>query len=229
MQIMEHKNPWRNKLKGRQAQFREAIFFVETDARGGGRRVAVHQYPKRNTPYSEDMGRAANRFIVQGYLIGPNFGNPNLAGPAEQNPQNNYLDLKDALIAALEKDGPGRLRLPLPYQMADQYVMVMSYTVTEARERGGMCMLQMEFVEYGDPVYRQTVSTAEEINKSATAVENAAMAPLADPPPLPTAADVAPTATDEQIAAAAPYAQVYQSANIDEIAAAGATARDLYR
>ena len=44
------------------------------------------------TPYAEDMGRTANRFIVQGYLIGPN-----------------YLDLRDALITALEQDGPGIL------------------------------------------------------------------------------------------------------------------------
>ena len=82
------------------------------------------------------MGKQANRFSVSGYCIGPD-----------------YLDAKDALIEALEKDGPGMLRLPLPYKMRDVEVMVMSYTVAENRERGGMCALEMEFVEYGDPKY----------------------------------------------------------------------------
>lgn len=151
--IRDFHNPWRDKYK--QARFRDALFFVETGGRGGGRRVALHQYPKRNTPYAEDMGRTANRFLVQGYLIGPN-----------------YLDLKDALIDALEADGPGMLRLPLPYKMSDVQVMVQSYSVTEAREKGGFCTIDMDFVEYGDPVWRDTVSTTGEIQKSANAVED---------------------------------------------------------
>ena len=150
--IRDFHNPWRDKYK--QARFRGALFFVETGGRGGGRRVALHQYPKRNTPYAEDMGRTANRFLVQAYLIGPN-----------------YLDLKDALIDALEADGPGMLRLPLPYKMSDVQVMVQSYSVSEAREKGGFCTFDMDFVEYGDPVWRETVSTTGEIQKSANAVE----------------------------------------------------------
>jgi prophage DNA circulation protein len=185
MQITQLKSQWRGKFQ--EASFRGAMFHVETDARMGGRRVALHQYPKRNTPYAEDMGRAANRFVVQGYIIGRS--------------NENYLTGKDDLIEQLEKDGPGWLRLPLPYQMTDQYVMVMSYTVTEARERGGMCMVQMEFVEYGDPVYRQTVSTAEEINKSATKVEDNQIGST-------------DAWGDGQGKAAAPYADIYQGAGI---------------
>ena len=82
--------PWRDKWQN--AQFRGARFFVEQGAQMGGRRVALHQYPKRNVPYAEDMGKQANRFSVSGYCIGPD-----------------YLDAKDALIEALEKDGPGML------------------------------------------------------------------------------------------------------------------------
>lgn len=176
MRIMELQNPWRARYQ--LAYFRSAYFHVETDARQGGRRVAVHQYPKRNTPYAEDMGRSANRFLVQGYLIGPT-----------------YWDAKNILITELEKDGPGRLRLPLPYQMADVTVMVMSYTVTEARERGGYCTIEMDFVEYGDPNYRQTVSTATQIDQSAGAVET--------------------QLTEGATTAADPYAQVYVSGTSD--------------
>lgn len=177
MRIMELQNPWRARYQ--LAYFRSAYFHVETDARQGGRRVAVHQYPKRNTPYAEDMGRSANRFLVQGYLIGPT-----------------YWDAKNILIGELEKDGPGRLRLPLPYQMADVTVMVMSYTVTEARERGGYCTIEMDFVEYGDPNYRQQVSTTAQIDKSASNIEG--------------------KLTDGATTAADPYARVYESGTSEE-------------
>ena len=158
MQIRDIHTPWRDKYQ--QSIFRTAIFFVDTDVRGGGRRVALHQYPKRNKPYAEDMGRAANAFQVQGYLIGPV-----------------YLQLKDNLIAALEQDGPGMLRLPMPYKMSDVMVMVQSYSITESREKGGFCQIEMGFVEYGDPSYRSNISSPTAIAQSATAVEQAVIGP----------------------------------------------------
>lgn len=175
------KNPWRDKWQ--QAKFRDATFFVETGAQGGGRRVALHEYPKRNDGYAEDMGRRARRFVVQGYLIGPD-----------------YLDLRDALIDALEKDGPGMLRLPLPYMMRDVQVMVQQYSVTESRERGGFCTADMDFVEYGTPFYRPTIATGAAVQQSANGVENAVMGPQQ------------PTAETAQ--QAAPYAKVLQNADI---------------
>lgn len=162
---------WRTHL--RQARFRTAEFFVETGNHAGGRRVALHQYPKRNLPYAEDMGRAANRFTIQGYIIGP-F----------------YNDQRDQLISALEEDGPGQLRLPLPYRKADVFVMVQSYSVSETRERGGFCTIEMEFVEYGDPSFRENISTPDKLNLVAEKVEKAVMGP---PTPT-TAAEVAPFA-----------------------------------
>jgi len=179
--IRQFKNPWRDRWQ--QAQFRGEPFFVETGGQAGGRRVAVHEYPKRNVPYSEDMGRRATQYVVQGYLIGPR-----------------YLDAKDALITALDKDGPGMLRLPLPYMMRDVKVMVVSYSVTEARERGGTCVIEMQFVEYGDPSYRSTVSTPAEIQKSASSVENSVIGPQE------------PSAETSQ--QAAPYARVYNGADV---------------
>jgi DNA circularisation protein N-terminus len=158
-----------------QALFREEIFFVENQSRASGRRVALHQYPKRNLPYAEDMGRSALHFVVQGYLIG-RF----------------YHQLKDKLIAALEKDGPGRLRLPMQYggPSNDVTVMVQSYTVSENRERGGMCGVEMDFVEYGNPAYRPNISTPDQLFTAAAATEKAVMGP-----PTPTTAqEVAPIA-----------------------------------
>jgi prophage DNA circulation protein len=181
MQIRDLHNPWRDKYQ--QAMFRSAMFFVETDTRASGRRVALHQYPKRNVPYAEDMGRTAIAFQVQGYLIGPV-----------------YLDLKNNLIDALEKDGPGMLRLPLPYKGSDIQVMVQSYSISESRDKGGFCTVEMTFVEYGDPVYRSTVANAAQIAQSAAAVESAVIGP-------PTPATLAQTK---------PFADVHSSANLPQ-------------
>jgi len=177
----KHPTPWRDKYQ--EAAFRGVQFYVETDARQGGRRVAMHEYPKRNTPYAEDMGRKARRFLVQGYLIGKN-----------------YLEQKYLLVDALEKDGPGQLRLPLPYQMQDMKVMVAAYTVTETREKGGYCQLDMDFMEYGDPQYRQSVSTAGQIEDKAFKLEDQHIGP-------------AERKTNEQIEEMLGYALVHQSAN----------------
>jgi prophage DNA circulation protein len=163
-----------------QALFRDAMFYVENQTRSSGRRVAMHQYPKRNLPYAEDMGRSAQRFVVQGYLIGP-F----------------YHELKYKLIDALEKDGPGMLRLPMQYRKTDVSVMVQSYSISEARERGGMCGIEMDFVEYGDPAYRQTIATPDTLFASAQATEKA----------------VAGKPTEKTAQEAAPFKQVHDAAN----------------
>lgn len=161
MQIKDIHTPWRDVYDRTEpgsglahAMFRTADFFVETNSRQGGRRVALHEYPKRNTPYAEDMGRAAIKFTVQGYCIGPN-----------------YLTAKDRLVDALEMNGPGTLWLPLMHKLTDIEVMVGAYSVTESRERGGICMVEMSFVEYGDPAYREVTWNPAQIDQSAAAVE----------------------------------------------------------
>ena len=172
MHITDGPSAWRSKWE--QAQFRGAIFYVETDNRASGRRVALHQYPKRNTPYAEDMGRAAVQIQVNGYVIGRQTLKRASVRAGQNNtifPGRDYLTMKNELIVALEKDGPGPLKLPMQHQFMDIDVMVMGYTVSEARERGGMAVFQMQFVEYGHPNLRATISTPDEILRAATSVE----------------------------------------------------------
>jgi prophage DNA circulation protein len=121
--------PWREGLGP--ASFRGAFFHVEAGGKASGRRVALHEYPKRNLPYAEDMGRRAKRFRISGYLIGPNFTRP-----------------RDLLVSALEADGPGLLVLP---KISALQVVCEGYTLTEVRERGGFCTVEMQFVEAGVP------------------------------------------------------------------------------
>lgn len=89
----------------------------------------MHEYPKRDVPYAEDMGRRARAFTVSGYLIGPN-----------------YLGPRDRLIAALEAEGAGVLVHPT---MGEMSVVCDRFSVSETRQRGGFCVFEMVFVEAG--------------------------------------------------------------------------------
>lgn len=145
--------PWRKQLTP--ATFRGAMFHVEAGGPASGRRISLHEYPKKSEPYAEDMGRRARRYSVIGYLIGPN-----------------YLDAKKQLINALETQGPGQLKLPT---MAAIKVACEQYSITETRERGGWCACDMQFVEAGaSPNTAVAQSTQLNVNTNADNVQNQA-------------------------------------------------------
>jgi prophage DNA circulation protein len=163
-QISQFMNPWRAELM-QQASFRGIVFHVETGARLSGRRTVVHEYPKRNDPYSEDMGRQARRFQIQGYLI--------------YNPSNrlyNYTSQRKSLYSALENDDAGRLVHPVIAPGGIQ-VMCERYTMVENRTRGGFTEFEMQFVEAGSPGNSiQTSNTASQVTNNADATDKAAKA-----------------------------------------------------
>ena len=119
-------SPWRERLQP--ASYNGAVFHVDTQARASGRRVALHEFPKRNVPYAEDMGRRARKFMVSGYVIGPD-----------------YTFARDDLIRALEGEGAGQLILPTEMQADVLLVLVDQYSVSEQRQRGGTAQFDMSF------------------------------------------------------------------------------------
>lgn len=153
MIITDIKTPWRERYS--EASFRGAIFWIEMQSRTGGRRLVMHQYPKRDLPYAEDMGRRGRVFPIVAFLIGPN-----------------YLDEKEDLIRALEAEGPGTLKLPM---QQDQQVACPRYSIQETRDKGGFCVIEMEFVEQGVPGFSVTsVSSAYDVATKAAALASTA-------------------------------------------------------
>ena len=131
--------PWRDALLP--ASFRGAFFHVEAGSKESGRRIVVHEFPKKDVPYSEDMGRRARQFTVRGYCITfpVETGVPNYS--------NDYRTARDNLILALESsDGPGVLQLPTIDPIS---VVNPQYRWTEEERLGGYCTFDMTFVEYG--------------------------------------------------------------------------------
>ncbi|AWN43170.1 DNA circularization N-terminal domain-containing protein [Methylobacterium durans] len=120
-------SPWRARL--RPASFRGAEFHVEVGTRAGGRRVALHEFAKRDDPYAEDMGRRAIRNAVTAYLVGPD-----------------YLDDRDILIESLDAEGPGLLIHPT---LGEFDVVCDGFNAIERRERGGYVEIECTFIEVG--------------------------------------------------------------------------------
>nr|MDM8590005.1 DNA circularization N-terminal domain-containing protein [Escherichia coli] len=46
---------WKDRLQD--ASFRGVPFKVEEESTGTGRRVETHEYPNRDKPYTEDLGK----------------------------------------------------------------------------------------------------------------------------------------------------------------------------
>lgn len=121
---------WREDLQP--ASFRGAPFEVEGDSGKFGRRGETHEYPQRDKPYTEDLGRATRRFSLTAFLVG-----------------DDYMQRRDALLDAIETKGPGTLVHPW-YGRLTVNVTDEGATVTHSSEHGGMCQVSMAFVEAGE-------------------------------------------------------------------------------
>jgi prophage DNA circulation protein len=136
------------------ASFRGVPFFVESAESGGGRRAVVHEFPLRDDPYVEDLGRKARTFRLEGYVIG-----------------DDYLTQRDKLLSVLEAEGPGEL--VHPYLGTDRKdplkVICLSVSVRESRDAGGMATFALEFAEtpLQVPVPTQVVDSAAQVDASA--------------------------------------------------------------
>ncbi len=119
---------WKDQL--RPASFRDVPFQVESDDMAAGRRVQIFEYPQRDKPFAEDLGRAAREINITGYVIGPDY----MAG-------------RDKLLAALEAPGAGTLVHPW---YGSLQVVAKPARVTHSQGEGGMCRFSLVFVEAGE-------------------------------------------------------------------------------
>ena len=77
------------------ASFRGVSFWVESSDLSVGRRTVTHQYPQRDEPFTEDLGRAAREYRFSAFVLGED-----------------YIDQAKKLREALEKPGAATLVHP---------------------------------------------------------------------------------------------------------------------
>lgn len=143
---------WREELQP--AEFRGALFFVDGHEAALGRRVQVHEYPQRDKPYAEDLGRKSRKFTVEAFVLG--------AG---------YMGNRDTLLRAVERAGAGQLIHPY---FGSMQAACVGCTVRESSAEGGVARFTLEFVEAGEAVFPlSAVSTSYAVLAAADAASQA--------------------------------------------------------
>ena len=84
---------WRERKQG--ASFRGVPFWLDTDSVNVGRRTQLHEFPQRDQPFVEDLGRRTRQYKFSGFVVG-----------------DDCLSQRDRLLTALDTPGPGELVHP---------------------------------------------------------------------------------------------------------------------
>lgn len=150
---------WRDRLQP--GSFRGVPFFIASAEVEIGRRTVIHEYPLRDLPYAEDMGRRANVFALECFVLGPD-----------------YMTARDRLEAAIKQPGPGTLIHP--YRGTLQ-VQITGARVTESTDEGGMARFSLSVIEAGTKTYpAASTDTSAAIETAAGAAETAVAGQFAE-------------------------------------------------
>lgn len=122
---------WKDRL--RKGSFKGIPFYIEDHEAEVGRRLVVNEYPYRDEPFSEDMGRAARRYSVTCYMIG-----------------DNYMSDRDRMLDAIESGGAGVLVHPY---LGTKDVICESGRLRETKGEGRFATFSLSFVEAGRQLF----------------------------------------------------------------------------
>jgi prophage DNA circulation protein len=152
---------WQDELVGT-ASFRGVPFKTSDAEIGVGRRNVLNEYPMRDTPYTDDLGRRARLYRVDGHVIGPD-----------------YLAQRDALIEAFETPGPGELVHP---RYGTVWVSLREDArIRESFREQGLARFSVVFVEDSDNRQPSAeTDTASEVERTSAAADDAAQAAYVD-------------------------------------------------
>ncbi|STI90505.1 baseplate J/gp47 family protein [Escherichia coli] len=143
---------WREKLL--EASFRGVPFKVEEESAGTGRRVETHEYPNRDKPYTEDLGKVTFRPSITAYVVG-----------------DDCFDQRDRLIDALNKPGPGTLVHPTYGEM--KVCVDGEVRVSTSKSEGRIVRFDLKFVEAGELSYPTSgAATAQTLMSSCSALDD---------------------------------------------------------
>ena len=161
-QIDQSGLPWEGSAWWQQLQpgsWRSVGFVMDAAQTITGRRVAVHEYPYRDTIWAEDLGRLPRRFAFQAFLIG-----------------DDCYQQRDAMINACEQAGDGTLVHPT---LGSVQCVLIDFNTTDRRERGRMVEIAFQFVVSGDITFPTTAqATGEQVNALANALYQGSMGDL---------------------------------------------------
>ena len=144
-----------------QASFRDVAFHVTSTELTAGRRTVLHEYPQRDKPYVEDIGRASRKLTFTAFIVG-----------------DDYIKQAQKLLAAIEEPGPGKLVHPHFGEM--QASLTAESTLSFTTERR-IATIKLTAVESGDLEFpKETQDTTDAALEAADEVEKSAIQEFCD-------------------------------------------------
>lgn len=135
--------------------WRGVPFVTDTAPTRAGRRVAIHEYPYRDTAWVEDLGKLPRRFQVSAFLVGDDV----------------YAQ-RDRMVAASEQAGSGTLVHPT---FGSVQCVLLDFQCADSRDRGRTVDLQFNFLLASDLRFPDvSTSTGSAVDTAATNVDTAA-------------------------------------------------------
>lgn len=139
------------------ASFRGVPFRVNDESGPVGRDVQIHEYPKKDEPYVEDMGRRTRTYRFTAYVVGANC-----------------FDERDALLKALDEPGPGEL--VHPWYGRKTVTATNECSVSHRMDEGGVVRFELVFVDSGKLENPKPVTnTGQQLKAAAESVEGSAL------------------------------------------------------
>ena len=135
-----------------ECSFRGVAFIVEEFGGGVGRRGDLHEYPQRDIPNAEDLGRRARRWRWRCYVLG-----------------DDCMAQADILKSALEVSGPGMLVLPDGNMVMAQVDPAQEQRFTQTWDKGRKVSFELSFVEAGQNLFPGTTPDTQANSLSAAA------------------------------------------------------------
>ena len=150
---------WRDQY--RQGSFRGVPFRTQEMEGKTGRRIELHEFPQRDEPFPEDLGRRARQFTFDCFVAGDDC----------------YAE-RDRLIDACEAEGAGSLVHPTRGQMR---VVCLECEYSESGVDGGIVEFRLTFAEAGSqPDAPVAVDTGRQLTALTDKIDAQAPALFAD-------------------------------------------------
>lgn len=128
-----------------QASFKGVPFYVQTSDVSAGRRTVTHEYPQRDEPFTEDLGRSARYYRFDAFVLG-----------------NDFTDQAESLRDAIESPGAGTLVHP---EFGELQVLAVGGATVSFSQSKRMARFSLEFVEAGLNAFPQADSATQTLSR----------------------------------------------------------------
>lgn len=141
----------------RKASYEGIQFDVDSATLSFGRRTVTHEFPQRDAPYVEDLGKATRQFSIQGFIVGDDFIDRS----------KRLIDKIESQVGTDRRANHGKLVHPWLGSLEVTPIDNPSITYDKAKR---ICTFTLTFLEAGNESTKKTTSWANQLLSKADAL-----------------------------------------------------------